>query len=49
MKKKLVIFMMILLSLTLVLSACNGNAKDKVSYNISRDADEFRVIRRVVF
>lgn len=43
-KKKLVIFMFLLV---LVLTACN--AKDTVSQNISRDADEFRIIRRVVF
>lgn len=45
MKKKLVVFM--LLSI-LAISGCS-TAKDTVSYNISRDADEFRVVRRVVF
>ena len=44
MKKKLVIFMFLLV---LVLTACS--AKDTVSQNISRDADEFRIVRRVVF
>ncbi len=45
MKKKLIVF--ILLSI-FILTSCS-TAKDTVSYNISRDADEFRVIRRVVF
>lgn len=36
-----------LLVLLLLLGACT--AKDTVSQNISRDADEFRVVRRVVF
>ena len=36
-----------LLSLLVLLGACT--AKDTVSQNISRDADEFRVVRRVVF
>ena len=44
MKKKLIIITTLIV---LILSGCN--AKDKVSYNISRAADEFRVIRRVVF
>lgn len=35
------------LTLLVVLGACS--AKDTVSQNISRDADEFRVVRRVVF
>jgi len=45
MKKKLIVITTLIV---LMLSGCS-NAKDKVSYNISRDADEFRVIRRVVF
>lgn len=45
MKKKLIIITTLII---LILSGCS-NAKDRVSYNISRDADEFRVIRRVVF
>lgn len=36
-----------LLALLILLGACR--AKDTVSQNISRDADEFRVARRVVF
>ncbi|HHX61421.1 MAG TPA: hypothetical protein GX707_12030 [Epulopiscium sp.] len=44
MKKKIIIFMFLLI---MTLNACT--AKDTVSQNISRDADEFRVIRRVVF
>lgn len=43
--RKLVAVM--LLGLLLILGACT--AKDTVSQNISRDADEFRVVRRVVF
>lgn len=35
--------------LTILLIAGCSNAKDTVSQNISRDADEFRVVRRVVF
>lgn len=50
MKKKLIIITTLII---LILSGCSikwsSNAKDRVSYNISRDADEFRVIRRVVF
>src|SRR5690625_2465542 len=36
-----------ILTLLILLGACT--AKDTVSQNISRDADEFRVVRRVVF
>lgn len=36
-----------LLATLLLLGACS--AKDTVSHNISKDSDEFRVIRRVVF
>lgn len=36
-----------LLALLILLGACT--AKDTVSQNISRDSDEFRVVRRVVF
>lgn len=36
-----------LLTTLLLLGACS--AKDTVSHNISKDSDEFRVIRRVVF
>lgn len=46
MKKRKFIAIM-LLGLLAFLGACT--AKDTVSQNISRDADEFRVIRRVVF
>ncbi|HZK57393.1 MAG TPA: hypothetical protein VFD17_03695 [Clostridia bacterium] len=45
MKKRLVVFMFLLV---MILTSCT-RAKDTVSYNISRDADEFRIIRRVVF
>ena len=45
MKRKLITIT--LLSLVIVLGACT--AKDTVSQNISRDADEFRVVRRVIF
>ncbi|RDW17616.1 hypothetical protein CWR48_13955 [Oceanobacillus arenosus] len=45
MKSKKVIIA--LLGLIIMLSACT--AADTVSYNISKDSDEFRVIRRVVF
>lgn len=43
MKKKLVLLLMFLV----LLGGCT--AKSKVSHNIRRDADEFRVVRRVVF
>lgn len=43
-RKTIAIF---LLSTFLLLGACT--AKDTVSQNISRDADEFKVVRRVVF
>lgn len=38
---------LVLLTTLLLLGACS--AKDTVSHNISKDSDEFRVIRRVVF
>ncbi|WP_440894952.1 hypothetical protein ACS127_10280 [Amphibacillus sp. Q70] len=46
MKIKKVILIVFLL-LTILLVGCT--AKDTVSQNISRDSDEFRVVRRVVF
>lgn len=47
MKKKLLSLLAILL-VAFTLSGCT-TGKDAASYNISRDADEFRVVRRVVF
>ncbi|WP_062323894.1 hypothetical protein [Halolactibacillus sp. JCM 19043] len=44
-QRKLILLTMVLL--TILLSACS--AADTVSHNISKDSDEFRVIRRVVF
>ncbi|WP_294098131.1 hypothetical protein [Proteiniclasticum sp.] len=46
-RKHLVIAVMLLLIGT-VFTGCNSEA-DTVSYNISKEADEFRVTRRVVF
>ena len=45
MKRRVIVI--ILLSALLLLGACR--AADRVSHNISRDSDEFRVVRRVVF
>ncbi|WP_062323875.1 hypothetical protein [Halolactibacillus sp. JCM 19043] len=45
-QRKFILLGMVLL--TMLLSACSS-AADTVSYNISKDSDEFRVIRRVVF
>lgn len=47
MKKKLLPLLTILL-VAFTLSGC-ATGKDVASHNISRDADEFRVVRRVVF
>jgi len=41
-------FLVAMMLLVLLLGACES-AKNTVSQNISRDADEFRVVRRVVF
>lgn len=38
----------LVLFLTLVLVGC-GSAADRASYNIIKESDEFRVVRRVVF
>lgn len=38
----------LVLFLTLVLVGCGG-AADRASYNIIKESDEFRVVRRVVF
>lgn len=48
MKKKVVFTALALLALTLGLSACPSDA-DVVSHNLSKDADQFKVLRRVVF
>ncbi|GEM04115.1 hypothetical protein HMI01_11030 [Halolactibacillus miurensis] len=45
-QRKWILLTMVLL--TMLLSACSS-AADTVSHNISKDSDEFRVIRRVVF
>ena len=45
MSKRFVVILLILSAL--VITGCD--AASKVSYNISKDSDEFRVIRRVVF
>lgn len=37
------------IAIMIILVGCETNAASKVSHNISRDSDEFRVIRRVVF
>ena len=42
------VFLVAMMLLVLLLGACES-AKNTVSQNISRDADEFRVVRRVVF
>lgn len=42
------VFLVSMMLLVLLLGACES-AKNTVSQNISRDADEFRVVRRVVF
>lgn len=44
-QRKLILLTMVLL--TILLSACS--AAETVSHNISKDSDEFRVTRRVVF
>lgn len=46
MKNKKMIFAVVML-FALILGGCD--AASKASYNISKDSDEFRVIRRVVF
>lgn len=46
MKKKILV--PLLLMLVIFIAGCTS-AADTVSYNISKDSDEFRIIRRVVF
>lgn len=51
MKKKLIITLILLvltLTLTLTLTACSTDA-DVVSHNLSKDADQFKVQRRIIF
>jgi len=45
--KKIIILILIVVIAVFIVGACT--AKDTVSQNISRDADEFRIVRRVVF
>ena len=45
--KKRILILVIMLITVITLSGCT--AKEKAAYNISREADEFRVVRRVVF
>ena len=47
MKRKTKIFLLSIVSV-FFLVAC-GSAADKASYNISKESDEFRVVRRIVF
>lgn len=50
MKKKFIIIMMLFIVLaTTGCEAIYGNSADTVGYNLSREADEFHVRRRVVF
>lgn len=46
--KKIAIGIALILSMGLF-TACEGDSADVVSENISKDADEFRVPRRIVF
>ena len=39
----------LLIGVVLLLTGCTGNSADTVSYNISKEADEFKVKRRIVF
>ena len=47
MKKVLLIFVLGVMALGI--TGCTGNSADIVSYNISREADEFHVKRRITF
>lgn len=46
---KKMILVLVLISSMFVMAACTESAADVASYNISKDSDEFRVVRRVVF
>jgi len=47
-KKRNLLVVAVVVLLSLVLSSCSSDA-DVASYNISQDADYFRVLRRIVF
>ncbi|EGP4990927.1 hypothetical protein HQ862_11030 [Enterococcus faecium] len=44
---KKIILLIIVLGMGINLGACSGRESDKVSYNVSQEADNFNVIRRV--
>ncbi len=46
-KKKLIMITIVIVLLSIVVTGCTS--ADTVSHNISRDADEFKVRRRIVF
>lgn len=46
--RKMVIITLILMMITAIFTGCSREA-DTVSYNLSKEADEFRITRRVVF
>lgn len=46
--KKIVVLMLVLSTFLPILNGCSREART-VSYNLSKEADEFRVIRRVIF
>jgi len=46
--KKMVVLMLVLFTFLPILNGCSREA-ETVSYNLSKEADEFRIIRRVIF
>lgn len=46
--KKIVVLMLVLFTFLPILNGCSREA-ETVSYNLSKEADEFRIIRRVIF
>ena len=49
MKKMYRVYAVAVITVLLILLAGCGSAADVASYNISKESDEFRVVRRVVF
>lgn len=47
--RKMVVITLIVIIIAAMFTGCSRREADTVSYNLSKDADEFRITRRVVF
>lgn len=47
--RKMVVITLIVLIIAAMFTGCSSREADTVSYNLSKEADEFRITRRVVF